>query len=93
MNDEMSPPGATKPKKPRGFAAMDRALVSAIARKGGKAAHAQGVAHEFSTDEAREAGRLGGRATHVVRRRAAKEATEEPQSPTAPGLEPKPEGS
>jgi general stress protein YciG len=31
-----------------------------IARKGGKAAHAQGRAHEFTPDEAREAGRKGG---------------------------------
>jgi hypothetical protein len=28
-----------RPRRPRGFAAMDRKLVSEIARKGGKAAH------------------------------------------------------
>jgi len=55
-------------KKRRGFAAMDRALVSEIARKGGKAAHAAGTAHEFTHEEAREAGRKGGRATHNRRR-------------------------
>ncbi len=62
--------GESKPKRPRGFAAMDRTLVSAIARKGGKAAHSAGTAHEFTSDEAREAGRKGGRATHAKRRKA-----------------------
>ncbi len=60
--------GTPKAHKPRGFAAMDRALVSEIARKGGKAAHSAGTAHEFTTEEAREAGRKGGRATHARRR-------------------------
>jgi general stress protein YciG len=31
-----------------------------IARKGGRAAHEKGTAHEFTTDEARAAGRKGG---------------------------------
>jgi uncharacterized protein len=44
----------------RGFAAMDREKQREIARKGGKAAHEKGTAHEFTTDEAREAGRKGG---------------------------------
>jgi uncharacterized protein len=61
--------GAAKPRRPRGFAAMDRKLVSEIARKGGKAAHSAGTAHEFTSDEAREAGRKGGRATHAKRRK------------------------
>lgn len=57
-----------KPRRPRGFAAMDPALVSEIARQGGRAAHAKGTAHEFTSDEARDAGRKGGRATHAKRR-------------------------
>ncbi|HEY8041826.1 MAG TPA: KGG domain-containing protein [Polyangiaceae bacterium] len=65
--------GEAKPKRPRGFAAMDRKLVSEIARKGGKAAHTAGTAHEFSSDEAREAGRKGGRATHAKRRKQVEE--------------------
>ncbi len=64
-----------KPRKPRGFAAMDRKRVSEIASKGGKAAHAAGTAHEFSPDEARAAGRKGGLAPHV-RRGTAKPETE-----------------
>src|SRR5262249_48884757 len=59
-----------KTKRPRGFAAMDRKLGSEIARKGGKAAHSAGTAHEFTSEEARVAGRKGGRATHAKRRKA-----------------------
>lgn len=39
---------------------MDPETRRAIASKGGKAAHAVGRAHEFTRDEARMAGRLGG---------------------------------
>jgi general stress protein YciG len=44
----------------RGFASMDPDKQKSIASKGGKAAHAKGTAHEFTPDEAREAGRKGG---------------------------------
>lgn len=47
-------------KSKRGFASMDPARQRAIASKGGKAAHAKGTAHEWTSDEAREAGRKGG---------------------------------
>ena len=60
---------APKPRKPRGFAAMDRKKVSEIASKGGKAAHAAGTAHQFTSDEARVAGKKGGVAPHVRRGR------------------------
>ena len=46
----------------RGFASMDPEKQRAIAAEGGRAAHAQGVAHEFDSEEAREAGRKGGQA-------------------------------
>ncbi len=46
----------------RGFASMDPAKHREIASKGGKAAHAAGTAHQFTSDEAREAGRKGGTA-------------------------------
>lgn len=51
-----------RPKRGRGFASMDPAKQKEIASKGGKAAHAKGTAHEFSSEEAREAGRKGGQA-------------------------------
>ena len=47
-------------KSNRGFASMDLSKQREIASKGGKAAHAQGRAHEFTADEARNAGRKGG---------------------------------
>lgn len=70
--------------KPRGFAAMDRALVSEIARRGGKAAHAAGTAHEFTQEEARAAGRKGGKVSHLKRNAAKAPAVLPPAIPVAP---------
>ena len=53
----------------RGFAAMDPERRREIARHGGRAAHARGTAHKFTTAEAKIAGRKGGRAIHVRRGR------------------------
>ena len=47
-------------KSRRGFASMDRTRQREIASKGGRAAHAKGTAHEWSSDEARTAGQKGG---------------------------------
>src|SRR5712671_4890222 len=67
-------PGARRPdpgwmegtvaKEDRGFASMDRSKQREIASKGGKAAHQKGTAHEWTSEEAREAGRKGGMASH-----------------------------
>jgi general stress protein YciG len=57
----------------RGFASMDPEKQRAIAAQGGRAAHAQGVAHEFDSEEARAAGRKGGQARSS--RSAAQRAT------------------
>ena len=46
----------------RGFASMDASKQREIASKGGRAAHAKGTAHEFTSDEARVAGQKGGEA-------------------------------
>ena len=51
-------------KEDRGFASMDRNKQRDIASKGGKAAHQKGTAHEWTSEEAREAGRKGGMASH-----------------------------
>ena len=51
-------------KEDRGFASMDRSKQREIASKGGKAAHQKGTAHEWMSEEAREAGRKGGMASH-----------------------------
>jgi general stress protein YciG len=50
-------------KEDRGFASMDRTKQHEIASKGGKAAHLKGTAHEWTSEEAREAGRKGGMAS------------------------------
>ena len=44
----------------RGFAAMPSDVQREMARRGGRAAHQRGTAHEFSPEEARVAGRRGG---------------------------------
>ena len=63
-------------KEDRGFASMDRQKQREIASKGGKAVHVKGTAHEWTSEEAREAGRKGGMASH--RRR--KEMADSPES-------------
>jgi hypothetical protein len=55
-----------------------------IASKGGRAAHEKGTAHEWTADEARQAGRKGGQVSRGGRGRlsAAAEASPAPMSPT-----------
>ena len=47
-------------KERRGFASMSIDKQREIASKGGRAAHEKGTAHEWTPDEARNAGRKGG---------------------------------
>jgi general stress protein YciG len=56
-------------KADRGFASMDRDKQREIASKGGKAAHKAGTAHEWTSEEARDAGRKGGIASRGGRGR------------------------
>jgi len=56
----------------RGFGSMDPNEHRAIASKGGKAAHAKGKAHQFTSEEAREAGKLGGQKVSANREHMAK---------------------
>ena len=70
-------------KEDRGFASMDRAKQREIASKGGKAAHQKGTAHEWTSEEAREAGRKGGMASH--RRRSDVTGSEEGENAPNPG--------
>jgi len=44
----------------RGFAGMDPERHRELARAGGRAAHARGVAYEFTAEKAQEAGKKGG---------------------------------
>lgn len=56
-----------KGKSSRGFASMNKDKQRMIASKGGKTAHRKGTAHKWDSEEARRAGRLGGRARHRVK--------------------------
>ena len=56
-----------KPKKMHGFALIAASLQREIASKGGKAAHALGRAHQFTSEEARSAGRKGSKAVSADR--------------------------
>lgn len=61
MADNAKPPAQQRPQSrvaARGFAAMDPARQRQIAAAGGRAAHAAGTAHEFTSQEGREAGRM-----------------------------------
>ena len=43
----------------RGFASMSRERQHELASKGGRAVHAKGTAHEWTVEEARQAGKKG----------------------------------
>jgi uncharacterized protein len=69
VNDEMrttNPAVAAEGDQPvrrkerRGFASMSPEKQREIASKGGRAAHTKGTAHEWTSEEARSAGRKGG---------------------------------
>ena len=60
---------AVTPRRGRGFAGMDPRRQRDIAREGGRAAHEQGKAHEFTPAEARAAG-LKSRAMRLQRAQA-----------------------
>ena len=69
----------------RGFSSMDPQKQREIASKGGKAAHQKGTAHEFTTEEARVAGRKGGAASRARRTGgSAENPADETASPGTP---------
>lgn len=71
-------------KEDRGFASMDRSKQREIASKGGKAAHQKGTAHEWTSEEAREAGRKGGMASHRRRSELTGQGGDAPQNQGSP---------
>jgi general stress protein YciG len=56
----MNTPPKVNATKLRGFGSMTAAQKHKIASAGGKQAHIDGTAHQFTSEEAREAGRKGG---------------------------------
>jgi general stress protein YciG len=67
-------------KERRGFASMSREKQREIASKGGRAAHEKGTAHEWTADEARNAGRKGGQVSRGGRGRLAQPSDSQPAS-------------
>ena len=65
---------------------MDRVKQREIASKGGKAAHQKGTAHEWTSEEAREAGRKGGMASHRRRSEMTGSQDENAQNLESPDL-------
>jgi uncharacterized protein len=95
--NSMSAEEAEVAKEDRGFASMDRSKQRDIASKGGKAAHQKGTAHEWTSEEAREAGRKGGMASHRRKQEQQQQTPEGGGTPQTgggtpePGDEPNPE--
>lgn len=73
-------------KERRGFASMTPEKQREIASKGGRAAHQKGTAHEWTSEEARSAGRKGGQISRGGRGRLADEPMTE--APVADGTSP-----
>ena len=70
-------------KERRGFASMSPEKQREIASKGGRAAHQKGTAHEWTSEEARSAGRKGGQISRGGRGRLADETGPDTADPTA----------
>lgn len=74
-DDDDGPSSEDEPKKPKkkkvGFAVIPKDKVRELASEGGKSAHRQGTAHQFTSEEARAAGRKGGRKSAATRRKKA----------------------
>jgi uncharacterized protein len=77
-DDRRSETGARKER--RGFASMSPEKQREIASKGGRAAHEKGTAHEWTSEEARSAGRKGGQISRGGRGRLTDEFPTEPDN-------------
>ncbi len=77
MNEPVKVPMERKER--RGFASMSPEKQREIASKGGRAAHQKGTAHEWTSEEARSAGRKGGQISRGGRGRLV-----EPDGPAEP---------
>jgi uncharacterized protein len=68
-------------KERRGFASMSPEKQREIASKGGRAAHQKGTAHEWTSEEARSAGRKGGQISRGGRGRLVDEQVQGHEAP------------
>lgn len=86
LNDRTMPAGMMNDgprKERRGFASMSPEKQREIASKGGRAAHQKGTAHEWTSDEARSAGRKGGQISRGGRGRLVEGLDEGPAAAEA----------
>ena len=79
MNEAVKGREPGERKERRGFASMSPEKQREIASKGGRAAHQKGTAHEWTSEEARSAGRKGGQISRGGRGRLV-----EPGGPSSP---------
>jgi general stress protein YciG len=77
-------------KERRGFASMSPEKQREIASKGGRAAHQKGTAHEWTSEEARSAGRKGGQISRGGRGRLDQADQPVAQGEEAPESRPEP---
>ena len=75
MNDAPNGRMTGERKERRGFASMTPEKQGEIASKGGRAAHQKGTAHEWTSEEARSAGRKGGQISRGGRGRLVDDET------------------
>lgn len=75
-------------KERRGFASMSPEKQREIASKGGRAAHQKGTAHEWTSEEARSAGRKGGQISRGGRGRLVEPGSESSPESAVPPAEP-----
>ena len=88
MNDSEQARNAGERRERRGFASMSPEKQREIASKGGRAAHQKGTAHEWTSEEARSAGRKGGQISRGGRGRLIIPTQQGPQPNAArPGME------
>jgi general stress protein YciG len=66
---------------------MDRDKQREIASKGGRAAHLKGTAHRWTEEEAKEAGRKGGAASHRNGHRTAVRAKDDAAEELEPAVD------
>jgi len=85
MNDGANGRMTSERKERRGFASMTPEKQREIASKGGRAAHQKGTAHEWTSEEARSAGRKGGQISRGGRGRLVDDAAPQGAMPAMPG--------
>src|SRR4026208_1648243 len=90
MNDAVNARTSGERKERRGFASMTPEKQREIASKGGRAAHTKGTAHEWTSEEARSAGRKGGMISRGGRGRPVSRRRPQPPAPRGRAAPPGP---